>query len=163
MKRRCFVISNYRETRYNDVPGPLYCFPPIILTVNKSLFPSEPSSAPVNVRGHNTSSTSISVMWDDVPADDQNGIITSYTITYHSLTQNHNDSKTVYYPVKQTQLTGLKEYVDYSITVFASTMKGNGPASSAIIVITDQDSKYSFNPGGGGLPYKNNKGARRTF
>ena len=89
-------------------------------------------------------------MWNDVPADDQNGIITSYTITYHSLTQNHNDSKTVYYPVKQTQLTSLKEYVNYSITVFASTMKGNGPASSAIIVITDQHSKYSFNPGGGG-------------
>ena len=88
-------------------------------------------------------------MWDDVPADAQNGIITSYTITYHSLTQNHNDSKTVDYPVKQTQLTGLKEYVDYRITVFASTVKGNGPASSPIIVITDQDSKYSFFPGGG--------------
>ena len=89
-------------------------------------------------------------MWDDVPADDQNGIITSYTITYHSLTQNHNDSKTVDYQVKQTQLTGLKEYVNYGITVFASTVKGNGPASSAIMVITDQDSKYSFNPVGGG-------------
>ena len=95
----------------------------------------------MNVRGHNTSSTSILVTWDEVPAAHQNGIILSYTITYQSLAQNQNGSKTVDYAVNPTQLTGLKEYVNYSITVFASTLKGNGPASSPIIVITDQDSK----------------------
>ena len=98
----------------------------------------------MNVTGHNTSSTSILVMWDELPADNQNGIITSYTITYESLTQNHNDSKIVkpQWTILITQLTGLKEYVNYSIRVFASTVKGDGPASSPIIVITDQDSKW---------------------
>ena len=129
---------------------PYIVFPSITLTVNKSLFPSEPSAAPVNVTGHNTSSTSILVEWKEVPAANQNGIITRYTITYQSLTQNHNDIKTVDYPVKQTELSGLRKYVNYSITVFASTVKGKGPASSPIFVITDQDGKYSFYPGGGG-------------
>ena len=105
---------------------------------------SEPSAAPVNVRGHNISSTSILVTWDEVPADNQNGIITSYTITYESLTQNHNDSKTVVFTKHETELTGLKKFVNYSITVFASTVKGNGPPGSPIIVTTDQDSKQFF-------------------
>ena len=32
------------------------------------LFILEPSAPPANIRGHNTSSTSIFVTWDDVPA-----------------------------------------------------------------------------------------------
>ncbi len=101
----------------------------------------EPTAAPENVTGHNKSSTSIVVTWDDVPAADQNGIILTYTITYESLAENHNGNVTVNYPAQQTTLTGLREYVNYSITVFASTVKGDGPDSSPIIVITDQDSK----------------------
>ncbi len=91
--------------------------------------------------GHNSSSTSILVTWDDVTAAEQSGVILTYTITYKSLTQNHNGNVTVNYPAPQTNLTGLKEYVNYSISVLASTVKGNGPASRPITVITDQDSK----------------------
>ncbi|KAL9951225.1 hypothetical protein ACROYT_G043849 [Oculina patagonica] len=101
----------------------------------------KPSAAPKNVRGHNTSSTSILVTWDDVPAADQNGIILTYTITYESLTENHNGNVTVNYPARQTNLTGLRKYNNYSITIFASTVKGDGPASDPIFVITDQDSE----------------------
>ena len=104
-------------------------------------FLSEPSAAPLNVRGHNTSSTSIFVIWDDVPAADKNGIITSYNITYHSLTENHSNSTTVDYPDRQVTLIGLREFVNYSIIVSASTNIGPGPASDAIIVITGEDSK----------------------
>ena len=105
------------------------------------MFTSEPTAAPENVIGHNISSTSILVTWDDVPAADQNGIILTYTITYESLRENHNDKVTVNYPDHQRNLTGLREHVNYSITVFASTVKGGGPASNPIIVLTDQDSK----------------------
>ena len=101
----------------------------------------EPTDAPVNVRGQNTSSTSILVEWGEVPAADQNGIITSYTITHQSLTQYHNDSVTVNYPERQANLTGLKKFVNYSITVFASTDIGPGPASNSIFVTTGEDSK----------------------
>ena len=103
---------------------------------------TEPSAAPENVTGHNSSSTSILVTWGEVPAADQNGIILTYTIAYESLTENHNGNITVNYPDRQTNLTGLREYVNYSVTVFASTVKGDGPTSNPILVITDQDSKW---------------------
>ena len=79
--------------------------------------------------------------WGEVPADQQNGIITSYTIFHTSITENQNDSVTVDYGTRQVNLTGLREFVIYSITVFASTGKGNGPSSNPNYVTTDQDSK----------------------
>ena len=94
------------------------------------------------MRGQNSSSTSILVEWDEVPADQQNGIITGYTITYHSQTENDSGNVQVNgSQVRETDLKNLKEYVNYTITVFASTVKGDGPASDPIVVITDQDSK----------------------
>ena len=93
------------------------------------------------MRGQNSSSRSILVKWDEVPANQQNGIITAYTITYKSLTENDNGNVQVNGSVRQAVLTNLQEYVNYNITVFASTVKGNGPATVPIIVSTDQDSK----------------------
>ena len=103
---------------------------------------SGPDSAPQNVRGYNSSSTSILVSWDEVPAGQQNGIITGYTITYQTQTENHNGSVSAGANDRQRYITGLKEYVNYNITVFASTVKGDGPHSSPVVVVrTDQDSK----------------------
>ena len=96
------------------------------------------------MNGHNTSSTSIRVSWEEVPVIQQNGIITKYTITYRSLTENHNGNVEVTGspPALTVEITGLREYVEYSIMVFASTAKGNGPHSSPVeVVSTDQDSK----------------------
>ena len=106
------------------------------------IFISEPDGAPQNVTGQSNNSTSILVKWDEVPADKQNGIITGYTITYKSQTENDNDNVTVGDSELEKELTNLKEYVNYNITVFASTEKGDGPASDPVIVVrTDQDSK----------------------
>ena len=93
------------------------------------------------MRGQNSSSTSILVMWDEVPSHQQNGITMGYTITYHSQTENDNGSVMVGPDDRQKNLTNLREYVNYNITLFASTVKGNGPASAPIVVRTDQDSK----------------------
>ena len=79
-------------------------------------------------------------MWE-VPADQQNGIITGYNITYKSQTENDNGNVQVNGSVRQTDLKNLKEHVNYNITVFASTVEGDGPASDPILVRTDQDSK----------------------
>ena len=91
--------------------------------------------------GEDSSSTSNLVTWNEVLPDDRNGIITSYNITYKSQTENDNDNVQVNGSVRQTELTNLKEYVNYNITVLASTVKGDGPASDVIVVRTDQDSK----------------------
>ena len=92
------------------------------------------------MRGHNTSSTSISVSWEAVQADLQNRIITGYTITYQSLTENDNGIVPAGPNDRQAILTALKEFVDYSISVVAFTVKGDGPPF-VLVVRTDQDSK----------------------
>ena len=102
---------------------------------------TEPNQPPVNVQGHNTSSTSIWVDWDTVPVADQNGIILSYTVTYTALPGGIPRTAVVSAPITNVTLRGLEEYTNYSILVFASTVKGDGNASDPIIVTTDEDSK----------------------
>ena len=88
------------------------------------------------------SSTSLLVRWGNVPAVDQNGVILSYTVTYKALPDGSPQTKVVSAPTTQAILTGLNEYTNYSITVFASTVKGGGKISSPIVIITDEDSKF---------------------
>ena len=106
-------------------------------------FTSEPDGFPQNVEAESSSSNSILVTWDKVVPYDRNGIITSYNITYKSQTENDSGNVQVNGSVLQTDLINLKEHVNYSITVFASTVKGDGPPSNPIVVRTDQDSKYT--------------------
>ena len=81
--------------------------------------------------------------WEEVPAVQQNGIIIKYTITYRSNTKNNSGNVTVAGnpPALTVEITGLREYAEYNITVFASTVKGDGPHSTATVVRKDQDSK----------------------
>ena len=76
-------------------------------------------------------------------ADLQNGIITGYTITYQSLTENNNGVVQAGPNDRQAHLTGLKKFVEYNISVIAFTVKGGGPANFTVVK-TDQDSK-SYN------------------
>ena len=73
-------------------------------------------------------------------AELRNGIITGYTITYQSQT-NDNGIVPAGRNDRQANLTGLQEFVNYTILVFASTVKGIGPPS-VLVVRTDQDSKW---------------------
>ena len=100
----------------------------------------EPSASPEGVTGHNSSSTSILVQWNDVKQDDQNGNITGYKVMYKALPSGSDETETVNASVKQLNITGLNEFTDYSIRVLAFTVKGDGPLSSAITVRTDEDS-----------------------
>ena len=90
------------------------------------------------------SSTSILVRWDSVPAENRNGIIISYTVTYKELPSGSTNSQKVNAARTQATLTGLNEYTNYSIAVFAATSKGDGNASEPIIVITGEDSRCNI-------------------
>ena len=105
-------------------------------------FSTEPNAPPASVTGHSASSTSIFVSWGQVPFLDQNGVIESYTVTYTWLPSGPPETEKVTAPANQTTLTGLNEYTNYSITVFASTSKGGGNQSPPIVVMTDEDSKF---------------------
>ena len=54
-------------------------------------------------------------------ADLRNGIITGYTITYQSQTENDNGIVHADPNDRQANLTGLKEFVEYNISVVAFT------------------------------------------
>ena len=95
------------------------------------------------MRGQNTSSTSISVSWEEVQAELKNGIITGYSIKYQSLAESDNRVVQAGPNDRQANLTGLKKFVEYNISVIAFTVKGGGPANFTV-VRTDQDSK-SYN------------------
>ena len=62
-------------------------------------------------------------------------------MTYTALTGGIPRTAVVSALTNHVTLRSLEEYTNYSIFVFASTMKGDGNASAPIIVTTDQDSK----------------------
>ena len=90
------------------------------------------------------SSTEIEVLWEEVPAIDENGVITVYEIQFVPLetfggqitsdTVNTSDGS-----VLMMVLTGLEEYVEYDISVRAYTSAGPGPYSDAVTVRTLED------------------------
>ena len=98
-----------------------------------------PSALLANVSGYSTSSTSIFVMWDQVPAEYQSGAMLYYIISYRALPSGSVQTKNV--TANQTTLTGLNKYTNYSITVFAFTIKGVGNVNVPIFIVTDEDSK----------------------
>ena len=107
---------------------------------------SEPSDPPQNVTATVVSSTEIMVSWEEVPAINQNGEITTYKIQYVPLetfegqisTDTVNTSNG---SVLTMELTGLEEYVEYTISVRAYTSAGPGPYSDPVTERTDTDSK----------------------
>ena len=73
-------------------------------------------------------------------AELRNGIITGYNITYQSQTENDNGVVEAGPNDRQANLTGLKEFVKYNISVVAFTVNGDGPAI-VTVVSTDEDGK----------------------
>ena len=104
---------------------------------------SAPASPPDNVNAVANSSTSIGVTWDMVPAIDQNGIITMYEVRYEPLEtfggQIQTQNMAVLAPNMSVTLTDLQEFVNYNISVRAYTSVGEGPYSSEVTAMTQQD------------------------
>ena len=61
---------------------------------------------------------------------------------YTSLPGGSPQTAVVSAPTTHVTLRGLEEYTNYSIFVFASTVKGDGNASDPIILTTEEDSKF---------------------
>ena len=86
--------------------------------------------------------------WIPPPKDEQNGIITNYTLKSTELVSN-----TTFENVSSSDfivLTNLRPYRNYSFTVAASTIKGAGPHTEESTFETEEDgepqrtSKYKF-------------------
>ncbi|KAL9958642.1 hypothetical protein ACROYT_G035690 [Oculina patagonica] len=107
-----------------------------------------PSLPPQNLRGHNTSSTSIKVYWDPVPEANRHGIIRWYYLYIYPL-QDPDAAFTKLYSTVNTfeVITGLQPYTNYSIQIAAKTveignysepifvMTGEGPPVTAPVIV----------------------------
>ena len=104
-----------------------------------------PGEAPLGVMGYNTSSTSINVTWSPPPPDVIFGILRRFEIRYFISSQPHlkdyitnlTDTATAF------EIRGLEKFTNYSIEVSAVTI-GNGPFSTPIYVVTDEDGTFHF-------------------
>ena len=116
--------------------------------LRRPILSSEPDAPPKDLQLNDTTSTSILVTWNEVPAFNRNGIILSYTVRYQAVGEVSVNApiynKTVEFPTLQANLTGLIKNQKYNISVLATTSKGNGPYSSPIPITTNQDSKLAF-------------------
>ena len=112
------------------------------------ILPLEPSGAPQALTVSVTSSTSVSVSWDPVVAEDRNGIIKGYKVNYNALpngqmvTEFLNITKEQQNKRQTVTLDNLNEFTNYSIEVLAFTVFGNGPTSVGQVVETLEDSKF---------------------
>ena len=95
-----------------------------------------------NVMAMKISSTVIRVSWSPVPAIDQNGVITQYEVEYNQTTFSEvsmYNTTTVNSTTLIVHLTGLEEYVVYSIRVRAYTSVGAGPYSDVVMERTQEN------------------------
>ena len=108
---------------------------------------SVPGEPPGNVRGQSNSSTSILVEWDLPRQEVLYGVLRGFRIRYVAATNAnipHSSVTTELISEQETSYTisNLEEFTNYSIEVTAVTV-GEGPYSTPIFVITDQECKLA--------------------
>ena len=85
------------------------------------------------------------VTWGPVPDIDQNGVITGYDVMYEPLETFSGMISTQIANVSESEMSailmGLEEFVNYIISVRASTSAGPGPFSGGVTNMTDEDGK----------------------
>lgn len=98
------------------------------------------SEAPQNVKVFSPCSTCLTVTWDPVytsPTD----TLTGYHVTYKDASGKANTKK-IGSRKSTAQLTGLKKFSTYTVTVSAMTDEGLGETSSAVTVTTMEDGEF---------------------
>ena len=88
----------------------------------------------------NSSSSSIVVTWDDVPAEHQNGIITGYRVYVRKSGSSEGWSEQDVGD-KQFSASGLDFWTFYDIKISAKTSVGEGVQSAVVSSRTDEDCK----------------------
>ncbi|CAH1794891.1 unnamed protein product [Owenia fusiformis] len=121
-----WAVYDVKVEAYNDVGNSGYS--PVASDRTRE---STPSEGPSNVEATTLSSTSIRVVWGDVPELHRNGLIVGYKVQYGSTEANiapvlkeitDNNTKT-------TVLNDLKKYVQYEVQLLAYTRIGDGVLS----------------------------------
>ena len=104
-------------------------------------------SPPGNVTATAIFSTTIQVTWEEISSIDNEITITQYEVEYNQSAFGMIPTSTSVIINSMTfnvNLTGLQEYVEYSIQVRAYSRVGPGPYSDVVMETTLQDCKKSL-------------------
>ncbi|XP_022804361.1 receptor-type tyrosine-protein phosphatase S-like isoform X2 [Stylophora pistillata] len=99
-----------------------------------------PTTPPQNVEVANKTITSLFITWDAVPTNQSLERIPEYKVTYSFMSSKHGGNVTVVTaPTAHINLTGLRIYRKYNVTVLAFNQCGDGPSSEILSEKTDED------------------------
>ena len=102
-----------------------------------------PSAAPESLEGWNISYTSLQVRWNPIPVGKRNGEILGYQMDARLEQQRVKWNSTVNYTtMRSVELSGLKKYSMYVVSVYGVTRRGRGPPG-VLTVRTDEDGKIT--------------------
>lgn len=107
--------------------------------------PPVPSMAPENPKCDVLSSTSIYVTWSPPSKDGQNGKIRGYKVSYVSEEDYHEQQPTTTTTTNQYYtIDNARKYTNYTITVLAFTVIGDGLKTKNFHCITHEDGECLF-------------------
>ena len=119
-----------------------------------------PSLPPQDIKIQNSSSTSISVQWKPIPKYHVNGILLGIKLFYRSAPRDNSivfssrarrstEEDWSEYTIITLQpgalsyeMTSLKKFTNYSVSILGFTSKGDGNVSQQFVVSTDEDGQY---------------------
>ena len=78
-------------------------------------------------------------MWNKVPYGKRKGHIGQYKVEYTEVASNYTQIREVGDKTRHLMVVDLKKNTHYTIEVSATTIKGYGPASQPLSVLTEQD------------------------
>lgn len=107
--------------------------------------PLAPGLPPSKFHGVNSSSTSLVLKWDAIPASQVAGILTSFYISYRQINTNDNTTYKIAVPITNLtyEITNLRKYTNYSLEIKGAT-KFPGINTQPIIVSTDEDGESNI-------------------
>ena len=104
---------------------------------------TEPGASPESIQATAISSSTIMVTWGEVPAIHQNGIIINYDIRVEPLQfTGELETETINTTNLSASITGLKENIEYNISVRAYTSVGPGPYSDPVTERTSENGMF---------------------
>ncbi|XP_069123043.1 protein sidekick-like [Argopecten irradians] len=89
-----------------------------------------PAAAPTNIVIQAENSTELMVSWQPPPPDKQNGDLSGYKIQYWMTADGSGTGVQIIVREKQALLQGLQIFANYSVTVQAYNLAGEGPKSN---------------------------------
>ena len=109
---------------------------------NQCYYSLVPSGSPVMIDIEAINSSSLRLTWEEPPAEEQNGVITSYSISVTILETEERLSFTV--AGTRFELHNLHPFYMYSVTIAAATVNGTGPYSAVFSIQLPPDGELLF-------------------